>query len=322
MNGASSRRLLRGIGALLIAAPWLSLLSPVPAGAHDGPEHEIEEITVLISARGETSELLLQRAIEYGVLGKYTEAQQDLEHALRLDPASLHALRELARVQFIAGRTNEAIATVTRALNLKSGEPIDRGGLHILRSEFLRSSGDLPKALDDCQAGLRLHGSNPEWYLLRSELQRRLNLTRKRLAGIEKGIARTGAGVLEIERVEALLDDGQYRAALRWIEPELATSRIQCRWWVRRGRARLGLGQKAAGEADLRAALDQIEALLNPARIDASLLLDQATALVLLGDLEGARRCLGLARDHGVDAAVTARIQALLDPPARASARR
>lgn len=43
------------------------------AVAHDGPEHEIDELTERIEKEGESANLLLQRAIEYNVLGKYGE---------------------------------------------------------------------------------------------------------------------------------------------------------------------------------------------------------------------------------------------------------
>lgn len=293
----------------------LALLGIGGAFAHEGPEHEIEELTERIDNSGETADLLLERAIEYAVLGKNPEAMRDLERALHLDPASLHAHRELGRLQFHAGRTNEAIATVTRALRLPIEDPIDRGGLLILRAEILRARNRLRPALDDCHAALRLHPGNPEWYLLRSDLQRRLKQHRQRLAGLAEGIAQTSAGILVIEQVEALLEDGQYRMALKQIEPELESSRIRCRWLVRRGRALPGLGQKPAGEEDLRTALAQIDTILDPARPDATLLLDQATAHALLGDRDAARRVLDLARDKGGDPAITERIRTLTAKP-------
>lgn len=301
------------IRALLCLA--LGLLPIHDASAHEGPEHEIEEFTERIDGSGETLDLLLGRAIEYAVLGKNPEAIRDLERALHLDPASLHAHRELGRLQFQAGHTHEAITTVTRALRLRIDDPIDRGGLLILRAEILRAGDRLRPALDDCHAALRLHPANPEWYLLRSDLQRRLQQHRQRLAGLAEGLARTGAGLLVIEQVEALLDDGQYRAALKQIEPELESSRIRCRWLVRRGRALLGLGQKPAGEEDLRTALAQIDTILDPARPDPTLLLDQARAHALLGDRDAARRVLDLARDKGGDPTTTERIRALTKKP-------
>lgn len=311
MNFAiSAVRILRGaLACLLVGTFW------VPAAeAHEGPEHEIEELTALIDAGRGDFETFIERAIEYRVLGRFPEAMRDLEHSIRLNPGSLHALRELARVQFIVGRTNAAIDTVSRALQVKIEEPVDRGGLLVQRAEMLRAQGQYRRALTDGDDALGFHSGNPEWYLLRSDLQRRLKMNRKRIAGLEEGLKQTGAGILAIERIEAQLDAGQYRAALKAIEPELESARLRGGWLVRRGRARLGLGDKAGGAEDLRTSVAGIEARLDRARPDASLLLDQAMAWVLLGDRPAALRNYELARDKGGDPELAERIRELASP--------
>lgn len=297
--------------ALVLAASCLCLVVSRAAFAHEGPEHAIEELTALLAERGDSAELRVDRAVEYSILGRTAEARRDLEQALRLDPASLPASRELARLQFRTGSPAEALETVSRALAGKGGDPVEQGSLHILRAEILLSLNRLSPALDDCQAAIRRHPSQPEWYLLRSELQRRLKRNRSRIAGLEDGLARTGSGLLMVERIEALLDAGRFRTALKAIEPELASSRVRCRWLVRRGRARLGLGETEPGREDLRDALGEIETLLDPKHPDPSLLLDQAAAHTLLGDGEAAERSLRSARDHGAQPEAVRRIETL-----------
>src|SRR5437667_9443236 len=76
--------------------------------AHDGPEHEIDELTARIKAEGESADLLLQRAIEYNVLNNGAEAVKDLERALDYDSHSAAIQRELSRAYFSIGKTNEA----------------------------------------------------------------------------------------------------------------------------------------------------------------------------------------------------------------------
>lgn len=295
----------------MLAASCLDLAVPRTAFAHEGPEHAIEELTLLLDERGESADLLVQRAVEYAILGRTTDSRRDLEHALRLDPASLPASRELARLQLRAGSPLEALQTVSQAVARKGGEPVDRGGLHILRAEILLSLNRLSPALDDCQAAIRLHPSQPEWYLLRSDVQRRLKRHRSRIAGLEEGLARTGSGLLAVERVEALLDAGRFRTALKVIEPELASSRVRCRWLIRRGRARLGLGETPNGRQDLEDALREIATLLDPNRPDPSFLLDQAAAQALLGDREAAESSLRSARNHGAEPEAVRRVEAL-----------
>jgi tetratricopeptide (TPR) repeat protein len=288
-----------------LALGWMLLA----ARAHEGPEHEIEELSELIAARGDSPHLLVDRAIEYAVLGRNAEAMRDLNRALQLDPEALDALRELARLQFLEGRAADAVVTTSRALRTRPEHPVDRAGLLVLRAEIQSSVGRNREALADCESALRLHGENPEWYLLRSELQRRLKKTRQRVAGIEEGMKRTGAGLLKIERIDALLDARRFREALEAIEEEMPSSRVPGPWLVRRGRARLGLGEREAGREDLRAGLDAIDKTLDRERPDASLLLDQTVALVLLGDRVAARQVLELADQKGRDPAMAARIR-------------
>src|SRR4026209_2299819 len=83
--------------------------------AHDGPEHEIDELTARIKDEGESADLLLQRAIEYNVLSKTAEAIKDLERALHFEPHSAIIQRELSRTYFAAAKTNEAYDTASRA---------------------------------------------------------------------------------------------------------------------------------------------------------------------------------------------------------------
>ncbi len=290
----------------------------VSARAHDGPEHEIEELTARMTKDGETAELLTARAVEHRILGKLPEATKDLERAAKLDPESIAIPRELGRVLFLGGKAAEALASVARGLTLKGGEPADFAGLRMLRAEILRSQNENGKALEDCDAALRLHKGNPEWYLLRSDLQRRLKAHKERLAGLDEGIRETGAGVLEIERVEAQIDAGQFAAALPVIERELADSRVRSSWLIRRARVRLGLGKKAEAGGDLRDALAEIGQRLNPKSPDAPLLLDMAVALELLGEKAEALRAREAARDVGAAEALKEKVKPLPEaaPPA------
>lgn len=297
------------LGTLLLGA------APFPASAHDGPEHEIAELTERMKKNGESADLLTERAVEYRVLGKLPEATKDLERAAVLDPDSMAIHRELGRVLFVGGKPADALATVTRGLRLKTEEPTDLASLHMLRAEIFRSQNENAKALKDCDAGLAIHKQNPEWYLLRSDIQKRLKAHQERLAGIEVGLKETGAGVLEIERVDALMDAGQFEEALKFIETELEDSRIKSSWYIRRARVLLGMRRKPEAEADLRLALAEIGTRLNPKHSDVPLLLDKALAHELLGETKDALRAYEEAREKGADDAVKEKIKAL-QPPA------
>lgn len=288
----------------------LSVLLSLHLSAHEGPEHEIEELTELL-AKGETADLLLQRAIEYRVLGKNTEAAADLERAAQLDAASLLLQRELGRVYFALGKTNEAVDLLTLALKSRTEQPTELASLRALRAEFLSARNENKKALEDCEAAIRLQLSNVEWYLLRSDLQRRLKQPKERITGLEQGITETGAGILETERVEAWLDDQQFAVALPRIEAELASSRIRGSWLIRRARARQGLGDSAGAHTDLEAALLEIGRRISTTSADPTLLTERAQAHELLGAKEEARGYYEQARDAGADEWVKDKIKSL-----------
>src|SRR5262245_24510576 len=108
-----------------------SLFLGQPALSHDGPEHEIEELTARIKVEGESADLLLQRAIEYNVLNKGAEAVKDLERALDFESHSAAIQRELSRAYFSIAKTNEALDTATRGLKYANDGP-EKASLLIL----------------------------------------------------------------------------------------------------------------------------------------------------------------------------------------------
>ena len=295
-----------------MAAFGLAVFACLGTQAHEGPEHEIAELTLRIEA-GESADLLTQRAIEYQVIGKYAEAAKDLERALKLEEGSVLALRELIRAQFSLGKTNEALSTATRAVKLLRPGP-DHAYVLMLRADLLRLSRDLQKALDDANTAIREYPGNVEWYLTRSQLHALLNQKTERIKGLDEGIKATGSGLLDTERVDALIADGQSDEALALIEKELKSSRLRSSWLIRRAKVRLGTGRSEDAKADLEAAIDELDRRLNTKFVDASLLVDRGTALDLLGKPADARKDYEQARDKGfADENLRERIRVLKD---------
>ena len=280
-----------------MAAFGLAVFACLGTQAHEGPEHEIAELTLRIEA-GESADLLTQRAIEYQVIGKYAEAAKDLERALKLEEGSVLALRELIRAQFSLGKTNEALSTATRAVKLLRPGP-DHAYVLMLRADLLRLSRDLQKALDDANTAIREYPGNVEWYLTRSQLHALLNQKTERIKGLDEGIKATGSGLLDTERVDALIADGQSDEALALIEKELKSSRLRSSWLIRRAKVWLGTGKSEDAKADLEAAIAELDRRLNTKFVDASLLVDRGTALDLLGKPADARKDYEQARDKG-----------------------
>lgn len=297
--------------ALLMAA--LALLCPRSTAAHDSPEHVAAALTARMKERGETADLLWRRATEYRALSQLAPAAKDLQAALKLQPLLFAAHVELARVQLQLREFAAARATLDRALALAPDEGT-RAPIHLVRAEVQAASGDLNQALADCELAFAATPTpDAEWFLQRSQIQQQLGRNDEAAAGLKQGFDQTGNAVLEAEWIDALLDAGQARVALGRIEPPLAESRWRSSWLLRRGRARLALGESVKGRGDLHAAVTEINQRLHDVRPEPSLLLDRGFALALLGDAAAARRDLIAARQAGVEAASAWRLESCLE---------
>jgi tetratricopeptide (TPR) repeat protein len=281
--------------------------------AHDGPEHDIEELTDRMKAEGESADLLLQRAIEYSVLGKGAEAAKDLERALHFEAHSPKILRELSRAYFTTGKTNEALDTATRGIKYAE-EGQELASILMVRCEILRARKDYQKALDDANKAIGEHPDNAEWYLARGALQQQLGLKKERIKGLADGVHETGSGLLEAEWIDALIDGGKAEQALEKIEAELKDARLQSSWLLRRAKVRLAMKQKDDAKVDLDAALAELNQRLARGTHDPLLLADRGQVYELLGQKEEAKKDYESARDKGVrDEWLRERIRALTD---------
>ena len=133
-----------------------------------------------------------------------------------------------------------------------------------------------------------------------SQLHAILKKTKERVAGIEQGIQQTGSGLLQIELVDALIDDGQLKIALEKVETELAASRIQSSWLIRRAKIRLAQKQNDAAKVDLEAAMKELNSRISGSAPDPSLLADRGLAYELLGDRDAAHKDYAQAKDKGL----------------------
>jgi tetratricopeptide (TPR) repeat protein len=282
--------------AALATCSWLAMSAA--AIAHDGPEHEIDELTARIKDEGESADLLLQRAIEWNVLNKSAEAIKDLERALHLDGHSAPILRELSRSYFSAGKTNEALETAGHGI--KAAEAgAERASLHMVRCDILRARRDYQKALEDADKAITEHPDNTEWYLARSALQQQLGLKKERIKGLDDGFKETGSGLIEAEWLDALIDGGKADKALAKIEAELKDARLQSSWLIRRAKVRLAMKQKDEAKADLEAALTELNERLSHGKADPLLLADRGQTYELLGKTDDAKKDYESAREKG-----------------------
>ena len=304
MNTVRKWLLLTVVGALCF--------SPAAAVAHESPEHVVEELTLLMERRGVSAELLYRRACEYRVLGKLNRAVDDLMAAVSLNPGYLPAQLELSRVQLALGRVDDARSTIETASRLASAAA-QQAAVHMIRCDIASATGQHKEALEECEHACRLVPSQVEWLLRRSRIQAELGEHKSRIAALEAARAQNASAVLGIELVEAKLDAGQADQVLAEIEAELADSRWQSSWLIRRARAWLLLDEKAKADADLDAAIAEINLRLNPRRPDVSLLADRGLAYALLGQMKEATADLEAAQQRTVDAESLNRLKKLVE---------
>jgi len=285
------------LGALLAGSclVWTSA-----AVAHDGPEHEIEELTERMQKEGESADLLLQRAIEYNVIKKSAEAIKDLQRALEFDRDSPIIHLELSRAYFATGKTNEAFDTATRGLRAAT-EPEPKAALLMMRAEIARARKDFAKAIEYVERALKETPDIVEAYLMRSQLQHLLGQKKERVKGLEDGIKITGSGLLEGEYLDALIDAGQLGVAMARIEPELRDARLRSTWLIRRARVYLAQEKYDEADEDLKDAIEELDKRLGRSASDPLLLVDRGLAYDLLGKREDAKKDYEAARKKGID---------------------
>lgn len=281
------------------------------AAAHDGPEHEIEELTERIKNEGESVDLLLQRAIEYNVLNKGEEAVKDLQRALSFDTHFAPIERELSRAYFSIGKTNEAFDSASHALKYAQDGP-EKASIYLLRADIHRARKEFAKALDDTDKGIQEAPENAEAYLSRSQLQRLLGQKKERIKGLEQGVKETGSGLLEDEWLDALIDGGKGDLALGKIQEELKNARLRSTWLIRRAKVYLAQQKDEEAKADLKEAIEELNKRLGRGASDPLLLVDRGEAHELLGKRDEAKKDYEEARKKGVtDEWVRERVHAL-----------
>ena len=278
------------------------LLAPLLCFAHESPEHRIEQLSFEMARNGKSAEALMERAIEYRALGELEAAAGDFEAVLSLVTNSIEALKGLSEIRSAQGRFRQALDTVNRAI--AAG-----GDLYFTRAEIHAAAGNHQLALADCERAFAGRNGELEWYLTRAQIQTRLGRFEECIKGLKEGIEATGSAVLETELIDALIDAGKYREALRKIEPELAEARLRSAWLLRRARARIGVGKDA--RKDLTAALEELTARISPRNPDVTLVVERGMVLALLGQTDAARA--DLARVLHAGPTLVWRFEKLLD---------
>ena len=285
----------------------LILASAALLRADAGHEVKVEELTAAIAAQPDVRDLYYTRATHYRELGQVKEMRADLEKCLSLEPGYLPAIRELARMEELAGQNEAAVRRMEEAIRQAVAAPTEASGFHLpgcytLLGQLLLKIGRNEDALRAVEQGLSLSPElSIDLVLLKSEVQRRLGRKEARVQELEQVMGKVKAYLIRLAWIEALIDAGDAARALPEIEREIASSRLVSSWLIRRARVYHFQGRKAEAAADLAAATEEIQRRLRPESPDPTLLCDMATIAALSGDAPGCARKLEEARARKAD---------------------
>jgi len=296
-----------------LLALLLMLFAPGLLRAHDSPEHVVEMLTARMEVVGRRPDLLWRRATEYRVLGQLDAAEKDLRAALWRKRDFTQARLDLCRVQLALDQTNAALRTIRKEVSKSPKGSVDPG-VRMMYAEVLTACGRVADAVVECDRALAADaGGNAEWYLTRCYLLYRLGRFDQAADGLRKGVDATGNAVLEAEWIDALIDAGRFEAAMAPIATQLAESRCQASWLIRRGRVEAGRGRVTEAHTDFLSAIRELNGRLGHGRLDFTLLAERGTAYALLGDLELAKSDLNRARANGADDWAVHRLERVID---------
>jgi tetratricopeptide (TPR) repeat protein len=272
------------------ATALLFLALVLACRGHTDLSTSIKKLSARI-AEEPAAELYYQRGTEYRALREQDHAVEDFRAALELNPS--HLPSQIALIEAL-GDSHEAM---TRAL-LMSADPHPGSALEgaFLVARIHRMRGELPEALkvirqlDELTRQTRKNGTAID--LLHAEILLDLKKPVEAAKVLKSAWERTDSIVLRNNWIDAVLTSGETGPVLPLIEEELHSSRFRSSWLIRRARAFLVLDRKSAAQADLQAALREINPRINPRQPDLTLIADRGLIHALSGNPALARRDL------------------------------
>ncbi len=270
---------------------WLLLVTQSAAflAAHEGPQHEIDELTERIAADGPNAEWNYRRACAYIAIQSPEKALDDLRTAIQLDARHFDAHLELCKVLLSLGQLDDAMKASTHAketfpMHARYAEcAVARGDIFVAKNQW-------DEALAEYLLACERRPDEIDWRLKLSAVQSHLGRHEDRIVGLKEAFDRSGSVVLRTEWIESLIDGGRAQEALPWIEAELESSRWRASWLLRRARAYAQLQESRLATNDLEEAKAELSARMQGRRPSPSLLLDRGTIHAMLGDISSALR--------------------------------
>ncbi|MGB0774764.1 MAG: tetratricopeptide repeat protein [Akkermansiaceae bacterium] len=280
--------------------------------AHDSPQHDVDKLTVAIRQHPKSPHLYHKRGIAYMALGRLDPALTDFRIAFKLDPNSRAHQLSLAELYLLRDEAKSAL-TMAKFLIKSQTNRHELAVGHVIAAEAYTLAERPHKSLPHLKLAFTAYPKGEiEWFLLRSENQRALNLHPQRIADLATGKKIHHSAVLHSHWVDALIDGQHYALALKVIDRELRSRRWKSSWLVKRSRALIGLNRQREANSCLYAGLAEIKHRQNPQRPDLTLLADQAHIYHLMGNRSSAKACLKKLKYHRAPRWLCCRIESLI----------
>lgn len=288
-----------GRGTFLAFA--LALGAAFTTAGHDAPGDVVHALTHRIETNGPTARLLAARAFEYQYLAQWDAAIADFEAALALQPRYGAALNGLAQTLLRQGHLERAESAARQGLALEPS-PDKQAPYHAIIARAHARAERWEPALAAWRAALQSPRPDVDWYLGEAECLARLGQYAARADALERAKAKNPSVVLHRAWILALVEADRFDVARPEIEAGLARANWKSTWLLLRARLHARQGNRAAQEADARAALEEINlrwSWEHPDR-DPYLFAYAGLAFGLMGQADEAREHLAKARLLGV----------------------
>ncbi|MFP6581313.1 MAG: hypothetical protein VCD00_02015 [Candidatus Hydrogenedentota bacterium] len=268
----------------------MMLLTAGVTYGHDSPNDVIDALTHRIEEEAK-ARLLVDRGLEYRVVGDHLRAEQDLRAALELSPEYVPAYIALAQMFVHREQIHEAFNVIESGLNRTSDVDFCNE-FYRLRAESHAIEGDWNSARISVSKISVAGRQDLGCVLLWSRIQNELGEIDARVDDLRKAYSDNSAVVLESELIDALRDAEKFEEALERINSHLGRGRYKAEWLLRRAETYRAMGEYANQHADAEAALEELERRLDRARPNRQLYVERAKARVLLGDSKDSRLAL------------------------------
>jgi tetratricopeptide (TPR) repeat protein len=264
----------------IIAA--LAFLFPIyTAIGHKGPDHVVRDLTERIETEGPSTRLYVARAFEHQSLRNWDAVIVDFNRALELNPSSRVALSGCAQSLIQLGDFSQAESMALRGLALDDDLSAQAPFHAILATNYSKQER-WTDALESWGRALKAPQPEIDWFLGESQALKKLLRFAEEVKVLSKARQRNPSIVLHRAWIRALVDAGDYMAALDEIEAGIARSRWKSSWLLLRARIYGETQRYVEQKEDALAALNEIRSRLNPHHPDPHLVLEEAQAEAIL----------------------------------------